>query len=318
MESNAKKTTKWMRSAVLVLALAAVTVLVAKLETSRRAFAHNNQTTFESPDDAGAALAKAAKNEDEIALADILGIDSKSALTTGDKDTDKAAMDAFVSKYQKMNRWVDMTDGSRELYIGADNFAFPVPLAKNSSGRWYFDGVAGSQEIRTRDIGRNELLAIDACAAIANAQDVFFARSGSSPEYTQRIISTPGQQDGLYWPASDKKDVSPLQALRELPKSSLRELSGDRPVVIDGYTLRILTAQGDDAPGGAMNYIVNGRMTAGFAILATPVNYAETGIMTFMTGSDGIVYERDFGPDTVTTASSIREFNPTDDWSPVE
>ena len=107
------------------------------------------------------------------ALADILGVDSKTLLMMEDKETNKAAMDAFVSKYQKMNRWVDMTDGSRVLYVGADNFAFPVPLAENSSGRWYFDGVAGSQEIRTRDIGRNELLAIDACAAIANGQDVY-------------------------------------------------------------------------------------------------------------------------------------------------
>ncbi len=232
MESNAEKTTKWTRWAVLgVVALAAVTVLVVKLETNRRAFAYNNQTTFESPGDAGAALAKAAKNDDETRLADILGVDSKTLLMMEDKETNKAAMDAFVSKYQKMNRWVDMTDGSRVLYVGADNFAFPVPLAENSSGRWYFDGVAGSQEIRTRDIGRNELLAIDACAAIANAQDVYFARSGSAPEYAQRIISTPGKQDGLYWPASDKSDVSPLEALRELPKSSLRELSGDQTVV---------------------------------------------------------------------------------------
>ena len=318
MESNAKKTTRWTRWVVLgVLALAAITALVVKLETNRRVFAYNNQTTFESPGDAGAALAKAAKNDDETALADILGVDSKTLLMAEDKETNKAAMDAFVSKYQKMNRWVDMSDGSRELYIGADNFAFPVPLAQNSSGRWYFDGVAGKQEIRTRDIGRNELLTIDACAAIANGQDVYFARSGSAPEYAQRIVSTPGKQDGLYWPASDKSDVSPLQALRELPKSSLRELSGDQTVV-DGYTLRILTAQGNDAHGGAMNYVVDGKMTGGFAILATPVKYAETGVMTFMTGSDGIVYERDLGPDTAKIAASIQEFNPTDDWSPVE
>jgi hypothetical protein len=193
-----------------------------------------------------------------------------------------------------------------------------VPLAENSSGRWYFDGVAGSQEIRTRDIGRNELLAIDACAAIANAQDVYFARAGSSQEYAQRIVANPGTQNGLYWPASGNDEPSPLGVLNELPKASLAELSGDKPFVIDGYSVRILTAQGDDAPGGAMNYIVTGKMTAGFAILATPVKYAKTGVMTFMTGSDGIVYERDLGPDTAKIAASIQEFNPTDDWSPVE
>ena len=319
MESNAKKTTKWARYVVVgVLALAAFAMLGVKLQTNISAFAHNAQTTFDSPDDAGAALAKAAKSDDETGLAEILGINTKTLLTTGDNETDKATMETFASKYQKMNRWIDMTDGSRVLYVGADNFAFPVPLAKNPSGRWYFDGIAGAEEVRARDIGRNELLAMDACAAIANAQDVYFARSGSSQEYAQRIVSSPGKQDGLYWPASEKDEPSPLGILSELPKASLTELSGDQPLVIDGYRLRILTSQGDDATGGAKNYVVDGKMTGGFAILATPVQYAETGIMTFMTGSDGIVYERDFGPDTAKIAASIHEFDPTDDWSPLE
>ena len=119
-----------------------------------------------------------------------------------------------------MNRWVDMTDGSRVLYIGADNFAFPVPLAKNSSGQWYFDAVAGAQEVRARDIGRNELLTIDACSAVADAQEMYYADSGYA-SFAQRIIGSPGKQDGLYWPASDKQNVSPLATLNQLPKSSL-------------------------------------------------------------------------------------------------
>ena len=216
-----------------------------------------------------------------------------------------------------MNRWVDMTDGSRVLYIGADNFAFPVPLTKNSSGRWYFDAVAGAEEIRARDIGRNELLTIDACSELADAQQMYLAVSASAA-FAQRIISSPGKQDGLYWPASDKQNESPLASLSGLPNSSLASFSPDQPLVIDGYTLRILTAQGDDAPGGPMSYIVNGKMTGGFAILATPVEYAETGIMTFMTGVNGVVYERDLGPDTAKVAASIQEFDPTGDWSPVE
>jgi len=223
----------------------------------------------------------------------------------------------FASKYERMNRWVDMTDGSRVLYIGADNFAFPVPLTKNSSGRWHFDAVAGAQEIRARDIGRNELLTIDACSELADAQQMYIAVTDSGA-FAQRIISTPGKQDGLYWPASDTQNESPLASLSELPDSSLPSLSPDQPLVVDGYVLRVLTAQGDDAPGGAMSYIVNGKMTGGFAILATPVKYAETGIMTFMTGVDGVIYERDLGPDTAKVAASITEFNPTDDWSSVE
>ncbi|MGA7403085.1 MAG: DUF2950 family protein [Candidatus Sulfotelmatobacter sp.] len=318
MESNAKKKNNWKHIARLsAVALAVLAIAVVHLKTRNTALAKDDQITFQSPAAAGSALAKAAKSGDELGLAKILGVDTNALLTTGDKEADTTALIAFASKYEKMNRWVDMTDGSRVLYIGADNFAFPVPLARDSSGQWYFDAVAGAQEIRARDIGRNELLTIDACSALADAQEMYYADSGYAG-FAQRIIGSPSKQDGLSWPASDKQDASPLATLNQLPKSSLSSLSPDQPLVLDGYSLRILTAQGDDAPGGSRNYIVNGRMTGGYAILATPVKYAETGIMTFMTGVDGVVYERDLGPDTAKIAASIREFNPTDDWSPVQ
>lgn len=319
MESNANKTAKWKQVALIgVLALAAIAILVVKFETKISALAQKAQMTFQSPAESGATLAKAAKTGDEGTLAHILGMETKTLLSTGDEEADKAAMEAFASKYEKMNRWVDTTDGSRVLYVGADNFAFPVPLAKNSSGQWYFDAVAGAQEVRARDIGRNELLAMDACAAIANAQEIYFASLGASPEYAQRIISTSGKQNGLYWPASDTQGASPIASLSEFPKSSLGSNPPQEPFVIDGYALRILTAQGDEAPGGARSYIVNGKMTGGFAILATAVEYAQTGLMTFMAGPDGIAYERDLGPDTATSAASIQEYNPDQNWTPVE
>lgn len=317
MKSHTSKTRKW-KNAVLITALA-ITVVVGVVlsRTSNGVSIRKSQTLFQSPAEAGAALDNAARSGDEAALANLLGTDMKAQLSTGNREADEAAMKAFTAKYEKMNRWVDMTDGSRVLYIGADNFAFPVPLAKNSSGRWYFDGVAGAEEIRTRDIGRNELLTIDACSALVDAQEKYFADSGYAG-FAQRIISTAGKQDGLYWSAPDTQNASPLASLVEISKSSLGSSASDQPLVIDGYALRILTAQGDGAPGGSGSYIVNGKMTGGFAILATPVTYAETGIMTFMTGADGLVYERDLGPDTVKIAASIREFNPTDDWSLVE
>jgi Protein of unknown function (DUF2950) len=319
MKSNAKKTTKkWMRVVIGVLAFAAFALLVVQLKTRNSVSAGGTQTTFPSSAEAGAALAKAAKSGDETAVAQILGLDTKVLLSAGDKEADKAALEIFASKYEKMNRWVDMTDGSRVLYIGADNFAFPVPLAKNASRQWYFDAVAGAEEIRARDIGRDELLTIDACSELASAQEVYFAAGGDSAEFAQRIVSTSGKQDGLYWPASEQQTSSPVANLDEFAGPSTATPAPDGPLVIDGYTLRILTAQGDDAPGGAQSYIVNGKMTGGFAILATPVKYAETGIMTFMTGVDGVVYERDLGPDTAKIAASIQEFNPTDDWSEVE
>jgi hypothetical protein len=319
MESNANNTTrKWKRVVIGVLVLAAFALAVVQLKTRTSVLAQDTQMTFPSSAEAGAALAKAARSGDEIAVAKILGVDGSVLFSTGDKEAGKADLEAFASKYEKMNRWVDMTDGTRVLYIGADNFAFPVPLAKKASRQWYFDAVAGAQEIRARDIGRNELLTIDACSALAGAQEVYFAGGGNSAEFAQRIVSTSGKQDGLYWAASEQQVSSPLANLSEFAGPSLATLSPDEPLVIDGYTLRILTAQGDSAPGGAQSYIVNGKMTGGFAILATPVKYAETGIMTFMTGRDGVVYERDLGPDTVKIAASIHEYNPTDDWSPVE
>ncbi len=302
-----------------ILALAGLGFAARVLDTGKLAFAADAvpQKTFQSPAEAATALSQAAKNADEKALTKVLGDEAKVLITGGDSESDKAAMQQFFSKYQQMNRWVDMSDGSRVLYIGADNFAFPVPLAKNASGSWYFDAVAGAQEIRAREIGRNELLTIDAVAALANAEQLYSSNQDSS-EYAQRIISTPGKQDGLYWPASDSLGASPLAQLEEFPKSSLMSLSPDQPFVSDGYTLRILTAQGDDSTGGARNYIVNGRMTGGFAILATPVKYGETGIMSFMIGREGFVYERDLGPDTAKTATSIQEYNPDGNWSLID
>ncbi len=318
MKSNVNKTTKkWKQVGIGLLALALVGALILKLKTEITAKAGDVQVTFQTPAEAAAVLAAAASRSDETALERILGVNTKALLSTGDKDADKAAMEAFATKYGKMNRWVDMTDGSRVLYIGADNFAFPVPLAKNSSGQWYFDGIAGAEEVRTRNMGRNELLTIDACSALAAAQQMYFTNIESG-KYAQHIVSTSGNQDGLYWPASQDQALSPLASLNEFPESSLASISPGQPLVIDGYTLRILTAQGDEASGGAMSYIVNGKMTDGFAILATPVKYAETGIMTFMTGNDGVIYERDLGPDTAKIAAAIQQFNPTDDWSEVE
>jgi DUF2950 family protein len=320
MEKSRNKRSKWKGIAVIgVLVLAVAGVASRKVESSNSARTSKTAApiTFQSPVEASTALEDAAKTGDQTALARILGPDTISLLMSEDTESNKAAMGNFTAKYQQMNRWVEMSDGSRVLYIGADNFAFPVPLARNSSGQWYFDAIAGAEEVRAREIGRNELLAIDACYALANAEEMFHDR-GASREYTQRIVSTDGKQDGLYWSAVATDVPSPLGDLSQFPKSSLASYSADEPLVTDGYTLRILTSQGDDAEGGKRSYFVNGNMTRGFAILAVPVRYAETGIMTFMVSREGIVYEQDLGPDTVKIAASIQQYNPDQNWSPVE
>jgi Protein of unknown function (DUF2950) len=279
------------------------------------------QSTFRTPEEAGKALAAAAKTNDAAALSQVLGAKAKAILTTGDAAEDKAANESFAAKYDKMNRWIAMTDGSKMLYIGADNYAFPIPVAKDSSAKWYFNSAAGAEEIKARDIGRNELLAIDAVNALGNAQEIYFRRAhdgGGAHQYAQRIISSAGKQDGLYWEVPKGQDSSPLGHLSEFPKGSMDSVPPNEPPVIDGYTLRILTAQGDKAKGGAKSYIANGKMTGGFAVLATPVKYGDTGIMTFILSREGVVYENDLGKDTSTLASAINEYNPTDGWTPVE
>jgi len=319
MQARKNRTHLWKRFAGIAL----VVVLgfgMAVLEAATEVFAVEKATqiTFDSPTAAGAALVQAAKDDDELALSGILGVDTRTLLSTGDKQEDTAVLETFADKYATMNRWVDMSDGTRVLYIGADNFAFPVPLTQDSSGRWYFDGIAGAQEIRARDIGRNELLAIDACNALASAEQMYFAMHANAPAYAQRIVSTSGKHDGLYWPASATQVPSPLAALDDVPKSSLAPAAADQPFVMDGYSFRILTAQGDNAPGGARSYVSNGKLTGGFAVLATPVKYAETGIMTFMVGPDGTVYEQDFGPGSAVIAGAVQAYDPNENWSPVD
>jgi hypothetical protein len=279
------------------------------------------QTMFSSPVEAGQALQKAARAHDEKALAQILGPASKTVLNSGDPAEDQAALDSFVAKYDQMNRWVAMTDGNQVLNIGADNYPYPIPVAMNSSSKWYFNTKAGEDEILARRIGGNELLAIDAISSIANAEEVYFrsAHDGNPAHlYTTMIHSSPGKQDGLHWSVPADQDSSPLGRLSEFAKFVDSPPTSTVPQIFDGYHFRILNAQGDKAKGGAKPYIVNGKMTGGFAVIASPVTYRDSGIMTFILSRDGVVYQRDLGPKTVDLAGSITEYNPTAEWTPVQ
>jgi len=211
-----------------------------------------------------------------------------------------------------------MTDGTQVLYIGADNYPFPIPLEKYSDSGWYFDTSAGADEILARRIGRNELLAIDACSAIANAQDVYFrgAHDGDSAhEYAPRNISTPGKQDGLYWAVSGIQPASPLASLEKIAKDVVSSPKPGVAPVIDGYEFRILTSQGDDASGGSMSYMVDGKLTRGFAVIAFPVKYGDSGVMTFLVSDEGVVYQKDLGDNTAKVAPSITSYDTGDGWT---
>ena len=273
----------------------------------------SEQTTFATPAEAGEALQTASRAHDDGVLSKILGEGSAAILSSGDPAEDKASIDAFTKKYDRMNRWVTLTDGSEILYVGVDNYPFPIPLAKNASGKWYFDTAAGEDELLARRIGRNELLAIDATVAIAKAQELYLKSSHNgypAGRYAQQILSTPGTKDGLYWDASKGEAPSPLKQLSGFAPNA----SSTNPQVFHGYTFRMLTSQ----ETRSKDDLRAGRVTEDFAIIASPVEYADSGIMTFISNREGVVYQKDLGKKTAEVAASIKEYNPADGWTPAE
>ncbi len=276
------------------------------------------QHTFATPADAGAAFLEAAKSGDQSALLAIFGPDAKDVLFSGDSTKDKDTLQDFVAAYTQMHRWVQIKAGGDMLTIGADNYIFPIPLGQNPSGQWYFDTAAGKDEILARRIGKDELTAIAACDAVASAESEYFSRvrdGGAVKQYAAKFISDEGRQNGLYWQVSPGQAPSPLEDVRDFAKAAGYTNSGSKPQPFNGYYFRILSKQGDKAPGGAKDYFVNGKMTGGFAILAYPSDYRNSGIMTFIIGKDGIVYQKDLGEKTREVAEGMAEFNPGDGWS---
>jgi Protein of unknown function (DUF2950) len=277
------------------------------------------QKTFASPDDAGAAFLEAAKSGDQSALLAIFGPDAKDVLFTGDPVKNKDDLQDFVAAYNQMHRWREIKVGGEMLYIGADNYPFPIPLGQKSPGQWIFDTAAGKDEILARRIGKDELTAIDACSAISGAERLYFTQTHDGDkvkQYAQRFVADEGKQNGLYWSIPEGQPPSPLGSLGDFAKAAGYTNAGDKPQPFAGYLFRILTRQGDKAPGGAQDFIVNGRMTGGFAILAYPVEYRNSGIMTFVIGKDGIVYQKDLGEKTTDVASALADYNPGDGWTP--
>ncbi len=272
---------------------------------------------FSSPDAAGNGLLDAAKSGDQNAILAIFGPQSKEIIFSGDTVQDKATIDAFVAAYGAMHRWRRMPDEAQILLIGADNFAFPIPLKKNAAGQWYFDAVAGKDEILTRRIGRNELAIIDVCGALADAQAEYFARShddGTANHYAVKFISDTGQQNGLYWDSPEGQPRSPLGPLVAFATAEGYSVKPNSHLPFHGYYFHMLTRQGSQAPGGAKGYLVGGKMVAGFAFIAYPAEYGNSGLMTFMINQDGVLLQKDLGKTTTETATAMTEFDPDTSW----
>jgi hypothetical protein len=277
------------------------------------------QKTFASPADAEAAFLDAAKSGDQAALLAIFGPDAKDVLFSGDPVKDKDALQDFVAAYNQMHRWSEIKAGGEMLYVGADNFPFPIPLGQNPSGQWYFDTAAGKDEILARRIGSDELTAIAACGAIADAQQQYFSQThdgNTAKQYAQKFISDEGTQNGLYWPVSAGKSPSPFEGVRDFVKAAGYTNAGEKPQPFNGYYFRFVTKQGDKAKGGAKDYVVNGKMTGGFAVVAYPAEYRNSGIMTFIVDTDGIVYQKDLGDQSTDVATAMTEYDPGDGWKP--
>jgi Protein of unknown function (DUF2950) len=275
---------------------------------------------FASPGAAGDALQEAAKSGDQTALLAIFGPDSKPIISSGDPVEDKAIVARFVAAYDTMHRWRKMPDGAEVLLVGADNFAFPIPLKKNGTGRWYFDLAAGKDEILTRRIGRNELAVIDVVTALANAQaDYFSGRhgDGSTQQYALKFISDSGKQNGLYWEPADGQPQSPLGPLVAFATNEGYSAKSNSHTPFHGYYFRMLNGQGSHAPGGAKDYLVKGKMTGGFAFVAYPAEYGNSGVMTFMINQDGVLVQKNLGNNTSEIAAAMTEFDPDTGWRPL-
>jgi hypothetical protein len=215
-----------------------------------------------------------------------------------------------------MHRWRKMPDGSQVLLVGADNFAFPIPLKKNAAGQWFFDTAAGKDEILARRIGRNELAVINVCDALADAQAAYFSQS--KKQYAVKFISDTGKHDGLYWESAEGQPQSPLGPLVAFATSEGYSAKPNSHVPFHGYFFHMLTKQSSHARGGAKDYMVDGKMVGGFAFVAYPAEYGNSGIMTFMISQDGVLFQKDLGKSTTETAVAITQFDPDTSWTPVK
>jgi hypothetical protein len=315
------------RSAFLAASLSVlVAAAIMSVGLSRGAFAAEvkqiAQKTFKSPEEAVKSLSDAVKSNDTKEMLAIFGPAGKEIISSGDEVADKAGRERFAKACEEMTKLEKETDKKVTLIVGTNEWPFPIPIVKKGE-TWVFDTKAGKEEMLNRRIGRNELNTIQSCLAYVDAQREYAMKDRDSNkvrEYAQKFGSTKGKKDGLYWEAKEGEEQSPLgliaaQAVRE---GYTGRKTGDKPVPYHGYFYRILKAQGKNAPGGAYDYVINGKMIGGFALVAYPAEYGTSGIMTFIVNHDGVVYQKDLGRDTAKIAGAMTKYDPDKTWKKVE
>jgi hypothetical protein len=271
------------------------------------------QQSFKTTEEAADALVSAARAGDRKGLLTVLGRDGSDIVSSGDAIADASARKRVAEAYDAKHQVVMEGTDKAVLVIGREDWPFPIPLVRKD-GTWRFDTAAGRDEILYRRIGRNELDAIETCLAFVDAQQDYAEQGvAGNGVYAQRIVSRPGKKDGLYWPAQSSADDSPLG---ELAASAAAEgyRAGQQRAPYHGYYYKVLTRQEPNASGGALDYVVRGRMIGGFALVAYPAEYRNSGVMTFLVNHQGNVYEKDLGPDTARIAAGMTAFNPDNTW----
>jgi len=273
------------------------------------------QQPFKTPEDAAAALANAAKDAWPKGVVTVLGAAGSDIVASGDAVADEANRQKFLAAYDAQHRIAMKGDDKAEIIIGTEDFPFPIPIVHKDGG-WQFDTVAGRLEILYRRVGRNELDAIQSCLAYVDAQNEYADKNPAGSgfgTYAQRILSQPGKKDGLYWPTADGQSASPLGELVARATTEGYRVGGGR-TPFHGYYYKVLTKQGPSAPGGAMNYVVRGKMIGGFALVAWPAEYGNSGVMTFLVNHSGVVFQKDLGPETAAVVQKMTSFDPDQTW----
>ncbi len=294
-------------------------LLISQLVVGCAATTKTVPLQFSTTDQALSTLVGAAKADDSKQLASIFGPDADEIYRSGDPVADKNTLEKFVVLYGQRHKLEEQKDGSRTLLLGELDWPFPVPLVKSENGKWFFDGTAGVDEVINRRVGRNELLAIQACEAVVDAQREYYRLDPNKDkvrEYARRVISSPGTKDGLFWPRQPGETLSPLGPLVAAATGEgygQNAKAGQRP--FHGYFFRVLTEQANPKK----SYIAkNGKMTGGFALVAYPARYGVSGIMTFLTDKSGTLYQKDLGEQTETLAKSMTAYDVNSEWAAVD
>jgi hypothetical protein len=315
-DSDMKKRDAW-SGYFRVLLLAAV-FLVWVLAGQARA-ATGEQRVFPSPEEAVKSLVEALKANDLQALGSIFGPDSEELIESGDPVEDQARRSHFVKLYEEKNSLTQSGQGM-ELSVGNEDWPFPIPVVQKN-GQWYFDTEAGRDEILARRIGKNEWYAIQFCLAYVDAQREYAGKDRDGDgllTYARKFRSDQGKHNGLYWEAKEGEEQSPLGELAAAAQKQGYDMEGEKPAPFLGYYYRILTGQGENAQGGAYDYLVQEKLLGGFALVAYPALYQSTGVMTFLVNHEGQVYQKDLGEKTEEAAQAISLFDPDSSWQKAE